>query len=98
MKPERYEKFYHLLHEKNLRLITSPEEYARFHLFANIYPALKNDTAEMLVFPEGHPVDLEAVRKKFSRFLVKDFVKSVKENSSRIFLKAPSHKRNLTST
>lgn len=78
MKPPMYRDFYERLREKNICLITSPEEYERFHIFPNIYPAFDGDTAEMMVFPEGCPVELERVRERFSRFMVKDHVKSVK--------------------
>lgn len=77
MKPEQYAAFYHQLQAKGITLITAPEEYARFHLFPNIYPALGTDTAPMLVFPDGK-VDLNAAKDAFPRFMVKDYVKSVK--------------------
>ena len=77
MKPEQYAAFYQQLREKGITLVTTPEEYARFHLFPNIYPALGTDTAPMLVFPDGR-VDLDAVKAAFPRFMVKDYVKSVK--------------------
>ncbi|MBQ9632830.1 MAG: site-specific integrase, partial [Lachnospiraceae bacterium] len=77
MKPEQYAAFYQQLRGKGITLITTPEEYARFHLFPNIYPALGTDTAPMLVFPDGR-VDLDAVKAAFPRFMVKDYVKSVK--------------------
>lgn len=78
MQPERYEAFYQALLEKNIRLITSPEEYRQFHVFPNVYPLIEADTARTMIFPEGTPVDLEAVKARFNRFMVKDYVKSVK--------------------
>ena len=78
MKPEQYKAFYEALLAQNIRLLTKPEQYARFHAFPNIYPMLQEDTARMLVFPDGQPVDLELVRRTFRRFMVKDYVKSVK--------------------
>lgn len=78
MKPEQYEQFYQKLYDNNIRLITPPEEYRKFHVFPNIYPLLSEDTAGMMTFPEGSRIDLDAVRKRFERFMVKDYVKSVK--------------------
>lgn len=78
MRPERYEAFYGKLLEKNIRLITTPEEYRQFHVFPNVYPLIAESTARTMIFPEGTPVDLEAVKARFKRFMVKDYVKSVK--------------------
>lgn len=84
MKPEMYEAFYQKLKKNNIRLITSPKEYELFHIFPNIYPQLENDTAKMIVFNDGN-VSLDEVRKHFSRFMVKDFVKSVKGTSFPVY-------------
>lgn len=78
MKPEQYVQFYKALQENNIQLITEPKEYEQFHVFPNVYPLVEKDTAKMLVYPKGIPVDLEEVKKHFNRFMVKDFVKSVK--------------------
>lgn len=78
MKPEQYTSFYNKLYENNIELVTSPKEYEQFHIFPNIYPALEDDTAKMLVYPHGTAADLNEVKKNFSKFMVKDYVKSVK--------------------
>ena len=78
MKPELYRKFYEKLREKNIRLLTMPSAYEKFHIFPNIYPELENDTAKMLVFPNSKNIDPEKIKSEFSKFMVKDFVKSVK--------------------
>lgn len=78
MKPEMYKDFYEQLLSENIRLITSPDEYSLFHMFPNIYPQLAKDTAQMLIYPDVESVDLDEVKKRFARFMVKDFVKSVK--------------------
>lgn len=78
MKPEQYTAFYQELLTLNIKLITPPSSYELFHIFPNIYPALQEDTAKMIVYPDGMPIDLEEVKQKFPRFMVKDFVKSVK--------------------
>lgn len=78
MKPEQYTAFYQQLQAQNIALITPPFSYELFHIFPNIYPVLQEDTAQMLIYPDGTPVDLEKVKQHFDRFMVKDFVKSVK--------------------
>lgn len=78
MKPEQYELFYNQLLSNNITLITTPDAYALFHIFPNIYPCIRNDTPKTLIFPEQVPLDLELIKNEFTRFLVKDYVKSVK--------------------
>ncbi|MBR4880583.1 MAG: ATP-grasp domain-containing protein [Clostridia bacterium] len=78
MSPEAYNDFYNRLKENNICLITSPEEYSAFHIFPDIYEIVKEDTPGIMLFPKGTPIDLNAVKARFSRFMVKDYVKSVK--------------------
>ena len=78
MKPENYVQFYDALQSLNVRLITAPQEYECFHIFPNIYPEIEEDTAKMLIFPEGTKINLQTVKQHFSKFMVKDYVKSVK--------------------
>ena len=78
MKLESYEKFYNLLLEKNIRLVTKPAEYRLMHIFPNVYEHIKEDTAKMQIFPLHAKLDVEEIKKIFGRFMVKDFVKSVK--------------------
>ena len=78
MLPEQYEKFYLALKEKNINLVTTPKEYSSFHIFPNVYGSLKEDTPKMLIYPQGTVVDLNEVKRSFKRFMVKDYVKSVK--------------------
>lgn len=78
MKPEQYIVFYEKLYSHNIRLITTPEEYTLMHIFPNIYSVFGDDTAKMKIFPLYEQVDIESIKKTFDRFMVKDFVKSVK--------------------
>ncbi len=81
LKPDKYKEFYGLLQERNITLITPPQEYEFFHIFPNVYPYLKADTAKMIVFDSPKDIDLNVAQKEFKRFMVKDFVKSVKGTS-----------------
>lgn len=78
MKPDQYEKFYNLLLERNIRLVTGPEQYRLMHIFPNVYKYIKEDTAKMEVFPLHGQIDVELLKKSFDKFIVKDYVKSVK--------------------
>lgn len=78
MKPEQYQDFYNQLSGKNIYLITKPEEYALMHIFPNVYDCFGDDTARMEIYPLHEQIDVERLKERFDRFMVKDFVKSVK--------------------
>ena len=77
MKPEKYRLFFEELDRRGLKLFTSQEQYERFHIFPEIYPVFGDDTARMAVYPDGEP-DLDEIKALFRRFMIKDYVKSVK--------------------
>ena len=87
MKSEKYERFYTLLMEKGIRLITEPEQYRLMHIFPNVYESVKEDTAKMEIFPLHCQIDMEKIR--FPRFIVKDYVKSVKGTEFPRYFKQP---------
>lgn len=78
MKPQQYQQFYELLLEHNIQLITSPQQYERMHVFPNVYPLVKTDTPKMQVYPLYTKIDVEVLKNEFHRFMVKDYVKSIK--------------------
>ena len=78
MNPEKYEKFYQRLLENNIRLITTPKEYELMHIFPNVYELLKEDTAKMKIYPLHTQINVNSIKHTFGRFMVKDYVKSVK--------------------
>ncbi len=78
MKPEQYRRFYNLLLERNIRLVTGPEQYRLMHIFPNVYEYVKEDTAKMELYPLHTQIDVEKLKRSFDRFMVKDHVKSVK--------------------
>ncbi len=78
MKPEQYGRFYNLLLERNIRLVTEPEQYRLMHIFPNVYEYVKEDTAKMELYPLHTQIDVEKLKRSFDRFMVKDHVKSVK--------------------
>lgn len=78
MKPEQYKEFYRFLLEKNIELITRPEDYEQMHIFPNAYKFFGKDTARMEIYPLHEQIKVADVKKQFTRFMIKDFVKSVK--------------------
>ena len=78
MKPEIYKKFYDNLLLNNIELITTPKEYEQMHVFPNVYNQFGNDTASIKIYPFHEQIDVNELKSNFSRFMVKDFVKSVK--------------------
>ena len=52
--------------------------YSLMHVFPNIYPFLREDTARLETFPLHEEIDVDILKKQFQRFMVKDYVKSVK--------------------
>ena len=93
MKPEQYTQFYHELSDCNIQLTTSPEEYSLFHLFPNIYPYISCDTPKTLVFPNGTPIHADTLQTHVQRFMVKDYVKSVKALIFHCILSPPSRRK-----
>ncbi len=78
IKPEEYSRFYEALGQQGIRLITAPEAYERFHIFPNIYGEFVGDTPKMITVPPGGSCDLAQIKAQLGRFMVKDYVKSVK--------------------
>jgi hypothetical protein len=80
MTPDQYSRFQSELWLKDIDLMVSSSAYKNLHSFPDVYPAISEDTPKILVFPKGEKVDLQLVRNHFSRFKLKDYVKSVKGN------------------
>lgn len=78
MTADTYQLFCLALMEKRIHLINEAKEYENCHYFPNSYRAFGNDTARVLLFPLHQRIDVEEVGKHFTRFMVKDYVKSVK--------------------
>ena len=82
LKPDQYKKLYHqLIEDYGMQLVTSPDSYEKLHVFPNVYPYVKDDTARILTYSFKDDIQIEEVLKQFPRFMVKDFTKSVKGTS-----------------
>lgn len=80
-KPDEYRLFYYELANKNLQLLTDPVQYNLMHEFPLIYPKVEKDTPRIKTFDFNEKIDVKKLQKIFSRFLVKDYVKSVKNTA-----------------
>lgn len=78
MKPDEYEKLYLALLKRNIKLITTPTSYQTLHIFPNVYPIVKSDTAKTLIYTLEQKPNYNEIITTFNKFIVKDFVKSVK--------------------
>lgn len=78
MTADTYQLFCLALMEKCICLINDPKEYENCHYFPNSYYFFGKDTARMLLFPLHQKIDVEEMGKHFARFMVKDYVKSVR--------------------
>ena len=81
MKPIEYENFYNDLSTHSINLITKPSEYSKMHIFHNIYDLIKDNTAKSLFFSLDERVNINEIRNHFGKFIIKDFVKSVKNDT-----------------
>ena len=84
----QYGCLYDALLEQGIRLINSPEEYRLCHEFPNVYPHIKGSTPRMTVFKQDEPVDWQEIRRQYGRFLIKDYVKSVKGSDFPVYFDA----------
>lgn len=78
LQPETYKSLYRTLRDRGLTLINSSEEYENCHEFPNAYPMLEAQTPKIRIFKKGEAIDWDEVKCEFDRFMMKDYVKSVK--------------------
>lgn len=91
MKPGQYEAFHSALRGSGLRPIVEPVAYAEFHMFPLAYERheVLRENSPLLVAFQGRSVDAAVVSDSFGRFMVKDYVKSVKGTSFPRFFETP---------
>lgn len=78
MKPELYCEFEKQLKSLGYYPIVDSSSYKRLHEFVHVYPIIRNDTAPIMKFPLHTRIDVEFIKSTLGRFMVKDYVKSVK--------------------
>ena len=72
--------------------------YSLLHVFPNIYSALKEDTARIETYPLHAAIDIDDVKKRFPRFMVKDYVKSVKGTEFPVYFTQSTTQTQTTTT
>lgn len=99
MKPVRYEGFYDELVSCGLKPLVEPCAYSEFHMFPCAYERHKvlRDLAPRLLAFRGLDLEAEAVNGAFGRFMLKDFVKSVKGTSFPMCIETPLSQMELDS-
>ena len=97
LKPEEYTRLYYCLQQEGVRMINDPEEYSLMHLFPNIYPSISESTPRILVFENPDNVDTDLANCTFSRFMIKDSVKSAKDDGFPACIETPINDRELDS-
>lgn len=75
---EKYKKFYYELKKLGLTLINSPEQYENCHEFPNSYSLLKELTPKIYYYKYGEKIEWDKIKDEFDKFMIKDYVKSVK--------------------
>lgn len=78
MKPEDYVLFSNQLNDLGIALLVTPSEYKNLHVFKDSYPYVSKDAPKTLFYDSVSDIDLEYINNSIGRFMVKDFVKSVK--------------------
>ena len=80
LSPEQYKVMYESLKLANIVLVNNPEEYKNAHWFNRAYEKISDYTPKIAVFSDKDTIDWNEVRAYFSgKFMIKDYVKSVKE-------------------
>ena len=89
LNPSQYKTLYSYLSDTGIKLINTPTEYNACHIFPNVLSLIEPYTPKSLVFPNHTALDWELVNKTFTRFMVKDYVKSVKDTGFPPFFETP---------
>ena len=87
--PEQYKALYDYLRSNDMFLINTPDEYNACHLFPTARSYLGSDTPESLCYKNGETIYWDIVNKTFNKFMIKDYVKSVKETNFPVFFETP---------
>lgn len=89
LKPDKYKELYEALKSKGLILVNNPTEYERCHLFPNSYNDIKDFTPKTKWYEDYNKINWDEINNSFKRFMVKDYVKSVKGTTFPSFFETP---------
>ncbi|MEE1421423.1 MAG: ATP-grasp domain-containing protein [Eggerthellaceae bacterium] len=92
MKPEQYRRFHDDLTSMGFEPLVSPLCYERMHCFPNAGEMFDGQTPRFMAFPEKDgqvSIEADVINETFKRFMIKDYVKSVKNTDFPTFIKTP---------
>jgi hypothetical protein len=81
LKPDKYQELYEILISRGVTLINNPDEYEMCHLFPKSYEDIKDFTPKTEWYDNYKNIDWKCINSEFKRFMIKDYVKSVKGTS-----------------
>lgn len=90
MKPEEYFVFYEKLHNNGVNLVTSSEAYSNLHVFKNSYQTVSANAPKTIFFDSIKDINLDQLNRELGKFMIKDFVKSVKGTDFPKFFEKPT--------
>lgn len=85
MQSEKYLELYNKLKEYNLFLINNLNQYENCHQFPLSYQLLKDCTPEIITCTSLENINWKLIKSKFNNFMIKDFVKSVKDSKFPVY-------------
>lgn len=89
LNPKQYELLYNKLLVRGIVMINSPAEYENLHLFPLVYPEIKAFTPKTAWVEKDCAINWRKVNLEFQRFMIKDYVKSVKGAEFPTFFATP---------
>lgn len=81
LKPGQYKELNEKLKCKEIILVNDDNEYENCHLFPNTYEDIKHYTPKSKYYENYKQIDWNNINCEFKRFMIKDYVKSVKGTS-----------------
>jgi len=88
-KPHEYKRLYEKLFSYDIKLINSPDEYNKMHLFPLIYSDIVKFTPKTIFYENITEINADLLNSTFTRFMIKDYVKSVKEHDFPKYFETP---------
>lgn len=78
LKPDKYKELYERLKSRGVTLINDIDKYEKCHLFPKVYQDIKDYTPHTKWYEDYKEINWSDINNEFKRFMVKDYVKSVK--------------------
>ena len=100
LKDDEYRTLYTALINMNLKPINNPSEYNRFHMFANAYykyETIQVNSTKLLAFKENQNINVTIINDSFDSFMLKDYVKSLKDTEFPSRISTPLTQQELNS-